>query len=116
MAQYRVGRLEQEIQKEVTDILLKRVRDPRVQGVTVTGVDVTGDLQQAKIYYSILSDKASDKEKTQTGMEKATGLIRKELGARLSIFKTPEITFEQDDSVRYGDKIDRLINELNSKQ
>ena len=47
MAQYRVGRLEQEIQKEVTDILLKRVRDPRVQGVTVTGVDVTGDLQQA---------------------------------------------------------------------
>ncbi|WP_268913160.1 30S ribosome-binding factor RbfA [Lentilactobacillus sp. SPB1-3] len=116
MAQYRVGRLEQEIQKEVTDILLKRVRDPRVQGVTITGVDVTGDLQQAKIYYSILSDKASDKEKTQTGMEKATGLIRKELGARLSIFKTPEITFEQDDSVRYGDKIDRLINELNSKQ
>ncbi|GAY73112.1 ribosome-binding factor A [Lentilactobacillus kosonis] len=96
--------------------MLKRVRDPRVQGVTVTGVDVTGDLQQAKIYYSILSDKASDKEKTQTGMEKATGLIRKELGARLSIFKTPEITFEQDDSVRYGDKIDRLINELNSKQ
>ena len=56
MAQYRVGRLEQEIQKEVNDILLKRVRDPRVQGVTITGVDVTGDLQQATIYYSILSD------------------------------------------------------------
>ena len=59
MAQYRVGRLEQEIQREVTDILLKRVRDPRVEGVTVTGVEVTGDLQQATIYYSILSDKAS---------------------------------------------------------
>ncbi|AQW22146.1 ribosome-binding factor A [Lentilactobacillus curieae] len=116
MAQYRVGRLEQEIQKEVTDILLKRVRDPRVQGVTVTGVDVTGDLQQAKIYYSILSDKASDNEKTQEGLEKATGLIRKELGSRLSIYKTPEIQFEQDQSVRYGDKIDRLINEMNSKK
>ncbi len=57
MAHYRVGRLEQEIQKEVNDILLKRVRDPRVQGVTLTGVEVTGDLQQATIYYSILSDK-----------------------------------------------------------
>lgn len=62
MAHYRVGRLEQEIQKEVNDILLKRVRDPRVQGVTLTGVEVTGDLQQATIYYSILSDK---KKKTK---------------------------------------------------
>ena len=56
--QYRVDRLAQQIQREVDDILLKRVRDPRVQGVTITGVDVTGDLQQATIYYSILSDKA----------------------------------------------------------
>ena len=63
--QYRVDRLAQEIQREVDDILLKRVRDPRVQGVTITGVDVTGDLQQATIYYSILSDKASDMEKVQ---------------------------------------------------
>ncbi len=81
MAQnYRVGRLSQEIQREVTDILMKRVRDPRVQGVTITGVDVTGDLQQATIYYSILSELASVGEKTQIGLEKATGLIRKELG------------------------------------
>lgn len=116
MAQYRVGRLEQEIQKEVSDILLKRVRDPRVQGITVTGVEVTGDLQQATIYYSILSDKASDGEKTAAGLEKATGLIRKELGSRLSIYKTPELKFQRDDSVKYGDNIDRLLNELNSKQ
>lgn len=116
MAQYRVGRLEQEIQKEVNDILLKRVRDPRVQGITVTGVEVTGDLQQATIYYSILSDKASDGEKTAAGLEKSTGLIRKELGSRLSIYKTPELKFQRDDSVKYGDNIDRLLNELNSKQ
>ncbi|MDO4456449.1 MAG: ribosome-binding factor A, partial [Ligilactobacillus agilis] len=57
MAQnFRVGRLAQEIQREVNDILKKRVRDPRVSGVTITGVDVTGDLQHATIYYSILSD------------------------------------------------------------
>lgn len=111
MAQnYRVGRLAQEIQKEVSDILLRRVRDPRVQGVTVTGVEVTGDLQQATIYYSILSELASDGEKTQIGLDKATGLIRRELGARLSIYVTPEIKFERDESVQYGDNIDRLLN------
>lgn len=114
--QYRVDRLAQQIQREVDDILLKRVRDPRVQGVTITGVDVTGDLQQATIYYSILSDKASAVEKTQKGLDKATGLIRSELGARLNIFKTPEIRFKQDPSVAYGSRIDQLINQLHREE
>ncbi|MCK8624032.1 30S ribosome-binding factor RbfA [Apilactobacillus xinyiensis] len=109
---YRVGRLEQEIQREVNDILLKRVRDPRVDGVTITGVDVTGDLQQSTIYYSILSDKDADEENTQKGLEKATPLIRGELGSRLSIYKTPEIKFALDNSIQYGSKIDQLINKL----
>lgn len=111
--QYRSDRLSQEIEKEVSDILRRRVRDPRVEGVTITGVDVTGDLQQAKIYYSILSDKASDDQKTKAGLEKASGLIRKELGSRLSIYKTPELIFTRDESVQYGDKIDQLLNKLN---
>ena len=109
--QVRVGRLAQEIQREVNDILQKRVRDPRVQGVTITGVEVTGDLQHATIYYSILSDA----EKTQRGLDKATGLIRRELGHRLSIYVTPEIKFEQDESVRYGDHIDELLNKLHQQ-
>lgn len=111
--QYRSDRLSQEIEKEVSDILRRRVRDPRVEGVTITGVDVTGDLQQAKIYYSILSDKASDDQKTKAGLEKASGLIRKELGSRLSIYKTPELSFIRDESIQYGDKIDQLLNKLN---
>ena len=83
---YRVGRLSQEIQREVNDILVKRVRDPRVSGVTITGVEVTGDLQNATIYYSILS-----------------------------IYVTPEIKFEQDQSVRYGNRIDELLNQLHQQ-
>lgn len=112
---YRVGRVEQEIQREVNDILLKRVRDPRVKGVTITGVDVTGDLQQATIYFSILSKTANHSQKTQTGLDKAKGLIRHELGQRLSIYKTPEIFFKQDQSVRYGERIDELINKLHEQ-
>lgn len=115
MAQhFRVGRLSQEIQREVNDILLKRVRDPRVQDVTITGVEVSGDLQHAKIYYSILSDKASAEQKVQAGLDKATSLIRGELGRRLSIYVTPEIKFERDKSVQYGDHIDELLRKLHS--
>ena len=110
--QFRVERLAQQIQREVDDILLKRVRDPRVNGVTVTGVDVTGDLQQATIYYTILSKLASDAETTQTGSDQATGLVRSELGSRLNIFKAPEINFVRDPSIEYGSRIDELLNEL----
>ena len=115
MAQhFRVGRLSQEIQREVNDILLKRVRDPRVKDVTITGVEVSGDLQHATIYYSILSDKASDEKKVQTGLDKATSLIRGKLGHRLSIYVTPEIKFERDKSVQYGDHINELLRKLHS--
>lgn len=109
---HRVGRLQQEIQREVNDILLKRVRDPRVEGVTVTGVEVTGDLQQATIYYSVLSELASVNQKAAAGLEAATGLVRRELGSRLAIYKTPELKFVKDDSVQYGNKIDDLIRQL----
>ena len=113
MANYRDRRVGQEILKEVNDILRKKVRDPRVENVTITDVKVTGDLQQATIYYSILSDLASDKKKAQDGLNKAPGLIRRELGHNLSIYKTPELFFELDESVVYGNHIDELLRDLN---
>lgn len=115
MPNYRDRRLAQEILKEVNDILRKKVRDPRVQDVNITDVHVTGDLQQATIYYSLLSDKASDKEKAQEGLNKARGLVRRELGYALSIYKTPELFFELDESVEYGSKIDQMIRDLNKE-
>lgn len=109
---FRVGRLEQEIQREVNDLLLKRIRDPRIEGVTVTGVEVTGDLQQAKVFYSVLSELASVNKKAAEGLDAATDLIRKELGSRLRIYKTPELKFVKDESIQYGNKIDDLIRQL----
>ena len=113
MANYRDRRVGQEIMREVNDILNKRIRDPRVQGITITDVRVTGDLQQATIYYSLLSDLASEQQKAQQGLDKAKGLIRKELGQRLTLYKTPELIFERDESVQYGNHIDELIRKLN---
>ncbi|QIL50959.1 30S ribosome-binding factor RbfA [Weissella coleopterorum] len=112
---FRVGRLEQEIQRSVNEILLKRIRDPRVQDVTITGVEVTGDLQQATIYYSVLSELASVNQKAADGLAAATGLIRKEVGSTLNIYKTPELFFKKDDSVLYGNKIDDLIRQLHTE-
>ncbi|MGX7350921.1 ribosome-binding factor A [Enterococcus canis] len=112
MANYRDRRVGQEIMREVNDILRKRVRDPRVQDINITDVHVTGDLQQATIYYSLLSERASDRQKAQEGLEKAKGLIRRELGQRLQIYKTPELFFELDESVAYGNHIDELIRKL----
>ena len=116
MANFRAGRLKQEIQREVNDILVKRVKDPRVKDVNITDVEITGDLQQATIYYSTLSSLASEREKVQTGLEKATGLIRKELGSRLSMYKTPELIFKRDESVDYGSKIDQLLRKLHEDE
>lgn len=115
MANYRVGRVSQEILKEVNDILRNIVRDPRVEGVTITEVELTGDLQDATIYYSTLNNDEETKTSTQKGLDKSAGLIRKELGSRLTTYHTPTITFTRDESVEYGNRIDQLLNELRNK-
>jgi ribosome-binding factor A len=115
MANYRVGRVSQEILKEVNDILMNTVRDPRVEGITITDVDLTGDLQQATIFYSTLETDDQTKKETQAGLDKATGLIRKELGSRLTTYHTPELEFKRDESVEYGNRIDQLLNELKNE-
>lgn len=115
MTKYRARRVAQEIQKEINDILQKKIRDPRVEGVTITEVSVTGDLQEATIYYSTLSDDAENVKEVQAGFDKAKGLIRKELGSRLQIYRTPDLFFKRDESVAYGSRIDELIREMNKR-
>lgn len=110
--QFRQGRVQQEILKEVSDIILRKVRDPRVQGVTITEVDLTGDLQEATVYYTSRESSDQEKEDIQTGLEKASGLIRKELGSRLTTYHTPELHFKRDESIEYGSRIDQLLDQL----
>jgi len=112
MANYRVGRVSQEILKEVNDIIRHEVNDPRVEGITITDVELTGDLQQSTVYYSTLDTDDETKEETQEGLDSATGLVRKELGERLSIYRTPEVEFERDESLEYGSRIEELLKEV----
>lgn len=112
MDKYRVGRVRQEILREVNNILMRDVKDPRIEGITITDVELTGDLQQATIFYSSLDDKAGARQKIEAGFNAVTGKVRSELGKRLTLYKTPEIKFERDRSFDYGAHIDSLLNQI----
>lgn len=116
MANYRTGRVAQEILKSVTEILRDEVGDPRVKGVTLTDVEVTNDLQQAKIYYSTLEEEESAKINTQKGLDKATGLIRKLLGEQMTTYHTPELIFKRDESIEYGNHIEQILKSLHKNE
>ncbi|MDR0300385.1 MAG: 30S ribosome-binding factor RbfA [Streptococcaceae bacterium] len=113
MSNQRVERVAVEIQRLVTQILREEINDPRVQQVNLTDTQVTGDLSQATLYYSLLSDLASDAKKAQKGLDKAKGLIRHGLAQRMTMYKVPELIFKKDESVAYGNKIDELLRKLN---
>ena len=113
---FRVDRVGMEIKREVNEILQKKVRDPRVQNVTITDVQMLGDLSMAKVFYTVMSDLASDNEKAQIGLEKATGTIKRELGKNLSMYKIPDLNFIKDESIAYGNKIDQMLRDLDAKK
>lgn len=116
MANYRVGRVAQEILKEVNNILRHEIRDPRVVGITITEVELTGDLQEATIYYSSLEEDDETKKDIQQGLDNATSLIRKELGSRLTTYRTPTLKFKRDESIEYGNRIDELLNQIRKEE
>ncbi len=107
----RSNRVAEQMKKEIGDIIGRKIKDPRVGFVTVTDVEVTGDLQQATVYITSLG---SERERAETlkALEKAAGFIRSEVGSRIRLRRTPEISFAFDASVEYGNKIDQLLRSL----
>ena len=109
MASNRIGRINEEIQRELSN-LIRTVKDPRVTGlISVTAVDTTTDLKFCKVYISAL-DK-SDVGQVLKGLKSASGYLRRELGRSLNLRNTPELTFVRDDSIDHGAHIlDMLRN------
>ena len=111
MATNRILLINEEIQKELS-ALLRSVKDPRVQDVmiSITRVETTPDLRYTKVYVSFLQeDKAKD---AMAGLKSAAGFLRRQLGSNLRLRYSPEIVWEQDDSITYGAKMLKLINSL----
>ena len=111
MASNRIGRINEEIQKELSS-LIRNLKDPRVQNtmISITRVEATPDLRYAKIFVSFLQeDRADDALK---GLKSAGGYLRRELGSALKLRYTPELVWALDDSITYGAKMLKLINSL----
>ena len=109
MASNRMGRINEEIQREMSS-LIRTVKDPRVTGmVSVTAVEATNDLRYAKIFISVL-DK-SDVNQVLKGLRSAAGYLRRELGRTLNLRYTPELIFERDDSIDKGAHVLDLLRD-----
>ncbi len=108
MANYRRGRINDEMQKELA-IILREVKDPRVKDsfISITAVEATGDLKFAKVYYSAMM---GDKKEIAKGLRSSAGYIRRELAHRLNLRMTPELTFCEDHSIAHGAHISKLLN------
>ena len=113
MAKVRVGRVGEQIKKELSLILQTEFKDPRLGFITVTGVDVTNDLSQATVYLSVLGSD-EQKEDTLKALAKGTGFLRSELGRRIRLRHVPELIFKFDSSVEYGSRIEHLLSQINN--
>ncbi|PPA72021.1 30S ribosome-binding factor RbfA [Jeotgalibacillus proteolyticus] len=110
----RSNRVGEQMKKELGDIIGRKIKDPRIGFVTVTDVEVTGDLQQATVYITVLGDE-EQRENTLRGLAKAKGFIRSEIGQRIRLRKTPELLFEFDESIDTGNRIESLIRDLKER-
>ena len=108
MANYRRGRINDEMKKELS-LVLREVKDPRLSGafISVTAVEVTADLKYAKVYYSAMM---GDKAEVAKGLKSCAGYIRREIAQRLNLRMTPEFSFFEDRSIEHGAHISKLLN------
>ena len=108
----RARRLGEQIQRELTDLLRRDVKDGRIGNVTITAVSVTGDLRTARVYYLVFGKDGPD-PKVQRGLESAAGFLRNALSRSLMIRFTPTLSFELDTSIEHGVRLTQLIDSVN---
>ncbi|MBP3255882.1 MAG: 30S ribosome-binding factor RbfA [Clostridia bacterium] len=108
----RLNRINEELKKEISQIISFELKNPDATGlISVTKVKITPDLKYAKVYVSMLNSKSN--EKTLEALKKSAGYIRSEIAKRVNLRITPELVFEEDDSMEYGEKIDKILKDLN---
>ena len=103
-----VGR---QIQAELSELIQRRLKDPRLGYVTLTGVRMTPDLRTAKVYVSVMGEARADSLKA---LNHAAPFLRRELGKRLRLRNTPELLFDQDETIEHGTRINELLDGLKS--
>lgn len=112
----RQKRIADVIQRELSDIVHRRVKDPRLDGVTITGTRVSPDYQYADVYFYRLGGDHTELQEAKEGLESANSFIRRELGGRLTIRHTPELRFHMDESIDYGAHMETLFDQLRQER
>ncbi|MDD4000000.1 MAG: 30S ribosome-binding factor RbfA [Bacilli bacterium] len=110
---YKQERLERIIERELGNILLSDIKDDRLKHVTFTKVSLTNDLSIATVFYTVMGSE-EQKVATSKNLNDAKGFIRRALSAILEVKKTPDLRFKYDDSLAYGEKIEKILKDLKS--
>ena len=99
------------IQKEISELLVRKIKDPRLEMVTITAVEVSPDLKLARVFFSRFGEVA-EVQRGLEGLQSAAGFLKRELGQRLKLRHVPEFEFRHDTSFEYGDRIESLLKDL----
>jgi ribosome-binding factor A len=111
----RPERVADQIRAEVTTMISRELHDPAVGFVTITRVQVSPDLQHARVYYTSLGDDAA-RRNTGRALERASGFMRRQIGQRLRLRRAPEIHFQFDESIGHQDRVEQLLKEIADEQ
>ncbi len=107
----RLGRIDEELKKEISNVISYDLKNPNITGlISVTKAKITPDLKYAQIYVSILNSKNT--KETLAALKKSSGFVRTEVAKRINLRITPEIIFVLDDSIEYGERIDKILKEI----
>jgi ribosome-binding factor A len=109
----RADRVAAQIQKVLSEVLRKKIKDPRLEAALITGVKMSRDIKTANVYYTVTGGKGS-KDETAKGFQEAHGYIKRTLAGQLGLRYMPEIRFYYDESIEYGAHIDNLIKSIHS--
>jgi len=110
----KIERLNDQFQKEISIILQTEIKDQDIHFVTITGCEITNDLSFCKVYFTVLDE--SKKESTLKALKGAASFIRGELSKRVQVRHTPELRFFYDESIEYGNKIEKIIEKINEEE
>src|SRR5690348_6614690 len=111
----RASRVGDQIQAELASLLTREVHDPGIGFLTITSVKVSPDLQQARVYYTTIGDDKARRESARA-LDRATPFLRRQIGQRLRLKRVPELTFFYDESIEKGDRVERILQELQAER
>ncbi len=110
----RTDRVSQKLQEILAKLLLREMRDPRLQGMEITDVEISPDLKHAQVYWVLIerSDEEGRREEAEEGLENAVGYLKREVGERLDTKYTPDLDFRYDESIERGRRIESLLDDV----